>query len=281
MVRFAGIGALLSLATMAGSSAGPEPDTLTAWRLYQRLTEERIESELSAADRGEGGPALAEDELLECSPVLEAGEACIRKRTTLTEEGKPVTVPGGMIHHWSGSILVPGVDVDGVLEFVQNYDHSHRFFDDVEASRLLGRDGEVFDIFLRLRRRKVMTVHYNTEHRVRYRRHAPGDASSRSVATRIREIHQPGQETESEKEPGADRGFLWALNSYWRFQEAEGGTLVHCESVSLSRSIPAAARWLVKSYLDSVPRESLESTLEPLRDVLASESGPVDPVLAR
>lgn len=269
MVRFAGIGAIVLLALGAGLEDGPEPDTLAAWRLYERLTEERIEAELAASEAGEGGAALAEDELRACDAALEAGQVCIRKRATLTEEGKPVAVPGGLIHHWSGTILVPGVDVERVLDFVKDYDRSHEYFEDVEQSRLLHRDGDVYDIFLRLRRQKVMTVHYNTEHRVRYRRHGPGEASSRSVATRIREIEHPGRDNESEKGPGSDRGFLWALNSYWRFQEVSGGTLVHCESVSLSRPVPQAARWLVKRFLDSVPRESLESTLGPIRAELA------------
>ena len=270
MVRFAGIGSILLLAAATGSGDGPQPDTLAAWRLYERLTEERIEAELAAAEDGDGGAAaLGEDELRACAPVLQSGEVCIQKRATLTEEGRPISVPGGLIHHWSGTILVPGVDVERVLEFVKDYDRSHEYFEDVEESRLLRRDGDVYDIFLRLRRRKVMTVHYNTEHRVRYRRHGPGEASSRSVATRIREIDHPGKDNEAEKDPDSDRGFLWALNSYWRFQEVEGGTLVHCESVSLSRPVPAAAKWLVKRFLDSVPRESLESTLGPIRAELA------------
>ena len=90
------------------------------------------------------------------------------------------------------------------------------------------------------------------------------------MATSIREIANPGEPNESEKPEGDDRGFLWRLNSYWRFQETEEGTFVECETVSLSRDVPAAARWLVKNFLDSVPKESLESTLFPMRDRLVN-----------
>ncbi len=38
-----------------------------------------------------------------------------------------------------------------------------------------------------------------------------------------------------EKPEGKDRGFLWRLNSYWRYQQVDGGVLVECESLTLSR----------------------------------------------
>ena len=60
---------------------------------------------------------------------------------------------------------------------------------------------------------------------------------------------------------GDDSGFLWRLNSYWRFREQDGGVIVECESVSLSRGIPYGFGWLIGDYVESIPRESLESTL--------------------
>jgi hypothetical protein len=59
---------------------------------------------------------------------------------------------------------------------------------------------------------------------------------------------------------------MWRLNSYWRFLERDGGVVVECESVSLSRSIPYGLGWLVRQYVASVPRESLESVLTSIRD---------------
>ena len=46
--------------------------------------------------------------------------------------------------------------------------------------------------------------------------------------------------------------------------------VVECESLSLSRGVPAALRLFVGPLLDSVPRESLESTLLPIRDYRSS-----------
>ena len=122
---------------------------------------------------------------------------------------------------------------------------------------------------MKLKRKKIITVHYNTEHEVVYTLHGEDRASSHSTSTKIAEIENAGKPQEKEKPQGDDRGFLWRLNSYWRFLQRDGGVIVDCETVSLSRSIPRAMEWMIKSYLESVPRESLESTLEPIRRELA------------
>ncbi len=69
---------------------------------------------------------------------------------------------------------------------------------------------------------------------------------------------------------GRDGGFLWRINSYWRFDERDGGVYVQCESVSLSRGIPLGFGWLVGPFVTSIPRESLTFTLETTRKVLAA-----------
>jgi hypothetical protein len=36
-------------------------------------------------------------------------------------------------------------------------------------------------------------------------------------------VDDPAEPDEREREPGHDHGFLWRLNSYWRFEERDGG----------------------------------------------------------
>jgi len=55
------------------------------------------------------------------------------------------------------------------------------------------------------------------------------------------------------------------LNSYWRFLETSDGVFLECESISLSRGIPTGLAWMIKGFVESVPRESLESTLTSIR----------------
>ena len=62
-----------------------------------------------------------------------------------------------------------------------------------------------------------------------------------------------------------DGGYLWRLNSYWRFLGRDGGTYVQCESVSLTRGIPLGFGWLIRPFVTSLPRESLEFTLDTTR----------------
>jgi len=174
-----------------------------------------------------------------------------------------------LIHHWFGSIFIPNTTLDVLLRWVQDYDQHHRFFKEVEQSKLLSRDNNTFNIFLRLMRKKVVTVHYNTNHTVVYRREESDRASSRSVATKIAELADTGTASEKEKPVGDDSGFFWRLNSYWRFKQENGGVFIECESISLSRSIPFGFGWLVKGYVESVPRESLEGTLTSIRQGVA------------
>ena len=244
-------------------------ETLTAWESYVALTEERIAGELERTDGFLLLDSLPPSERARCQDALSIGGVCILERETLSEEGKEIRVPDGMIHHWYGSVLVPGATVESVLDWVKTYDDRERFYPEVEDSRLLGRSGDEFHIFLRLKRTKVLTAHYNTEHQVTYRSHGGTRASSRSIATRIRELDHPGTPREAEKSPDEDRGFLWRLNSYWRFEERDGGTYVECESVSLSRDAPPGIRFALSQFIRSVPRESLESTLLPIRENLS------------
>jgi len=65
--------------------------------------------------------------------------------------------------------------------------------------------------------------------------------------------------------PGKDGGYLWRLNSYWRYFDSGSGVYVQCEAVSLTRDIPTGLNWLVGPFVQSVPKESLEFTLESTR----------------
>jgi hypothetical protein len=259
---------LLPLVFAAAPSLGAAElrrETEAAWERYVELTEMRIERELASGDGFLVQEFLPAGERARAAAAISAGEVFATKLHTLEPDGTEVETPSGLVHHWAGSIFVPGAEVEGLVGWLQDYDEHHRYFDDVEESRLITRQGESFDIFLRLRRKKIVTVHYATEHAVHYRRHGAGRISSRSRATRISEIEDPGTPREREKPAGEDRGFLWRLNSYWRFEQRPGGVVVELESISLSRGVPLALRWLIGPYLDSVPRESIEATLVPIR----------------
>jgi len=117
-----------------------------------------------------------------------------------------------------------------------------------------------------------VTATYNTEHDVSYRSHGAGRASSRSVATRIAEVENVGGPDERECTPGMDRGFLWGLNSYWRYQAVQGGVIVELESLTLSRGVPWGVGAVVRPLVDRVARESVTRTLVSLRARFATSA---------
>jgi hypothetical protein len=213
----------------------------------------------------DGLPASQQRAVLE---ALRRGELVIDRLTT-RQSGKEIDIPDGMVHHWIGVVFVPGATVDKALALLQDYDHHAQIYAPaVAASKLLSRNGNNFRVYLRFLMKKVITVVVNTENDARFTRDAPNRASSRIYSTRIAEVDAPDTPSEREKPVGNDGGYLWRLYSYWRVLERDGGTYVQCESISLTRDIPLGFAWLVRPFVTSIPRESLEFTLTTTRNVL-------------
>ena len=142
--------------------------------------------------------------------------------------GKPdrSVAGGGLVHDWVGSVFIPGATVEQTLALVQDYNrHKNIYKPEVVDSRILSHEGNDFRIYLRLLKKKVITVQLNTEHEVKYIQLAPKRWRSISRTTKIAEVENAGKPNEREKPPGTGEGFLWRLNSYWRFEERDGGDL--------------------------------------------------------
>ncbi len=245
------------------------PATVKAWDQYLLWVEKRVATELSSPQGFLLEDFLPPQEKASVKSQLESGKIVVRRMTSPVPKAEHLEVPDGEIHHWWGGILVPGIKMPELLKFLQDYDHHQGRFVDVEKSRLIARDGNHFRFFLRLRRSKAfVTAYYNTEQECSYVVHSPSRVSSHSTATRIAEIADPGTTAEKERPPGDDRGFLWRLESWWRFEQTDRGVIVEVESASLSRDIPTWVKFIpgVSSYIRSTPRESLESLLTTIRD---------------
>ena len=200
---------------------------------------------------------------------LRQGEVVIEKLATL-DQGHSIAVPGGLIHHWMGTVFIPRTTLLHTLAFLEDYDEQSEYYaPEVQQSRLLERDGNHFRVFLRLHKTKVVTVILNTEYDVRYVPVAPDRAVSYSYSRRIAEVENAGKPNESEKPVGNDSGFLWRLNSYWRFLERDGGVYVQLEAISLTRDIPPGLGRLIGPFVTSIPKESLAFTLTRTREALA------------
>jgi hypothetical protein len=199
---------------------------------------------------------------------LRAGGFLIES-VTVRDGSKEIDIPDGRVHHWLGTVFVNGVRLDEAVRLLQDYDrHSTIYSKNVKASKLRSRNGDRFDFYMRFEMTKFITVTTNTEHRAQFTKDGPDRVSSRINSTRIAEVVNAGEPGEREKPVGDDSGFLWRLNSYWKFLERDGGVYIQCESISLTRGIPWYAT-IVRPLITGIPRESLTYTLETTRDVLA------------
>ena len=167
-------------------------------------------------------------------------------------DGRTIAVPDGTIHEWRGSITVRGVTVAALVDALSNPGLPPPS-DDVLEARVLNRRDDNLSVYLKLTRTAVVTVTYDTEHDVVFERRSRSFATSRSVATLIRETG------------GGDRGFLWKLNSYWRYRQVGDALQIDVVSLSLSRSVPAIARPIASPLINRIARESLVRTLEAMQ----------------
>jgi hypothetical protein len=257
--------AILTLAVASAAPAAAEPgaEALKAWQAYDASVNARH----SAAAADGRTPFFVQDSL----PGSAAWRTKALAGKVIVTSVAPPDAPGAKIHHWLGAVFVPGMTLDQVLGRLQaQAGHEDRLYEDVVSSRLLWRDADRLRVFMKLRRESVLTMTYNTEHDVQYRRIGDRRGASRSVATRIAELADAGTPREREKAPGSDLGFLWRLNAYWRYEETAGGVLIECESLSLSRSVPFIARPIASPIVTRVARESLARTLEAVRKALAT-----------
>ena len=178
-----------------------------------------------------------------------------------------------MIHHWEGLVFIPGARLEDVLRLLEDYDHHAEYYaPDVARSRIDARDDDHFRVFLRFRRQKVITVVLNTEHEITYYRDTTFRAHSRSSATHVAEVENPGKSNEREKPREEDNGFLWGMETWWRMEEKDNGVYLQSEVVSLSRDIPAGLGWMIGPFVTAVPKESLLFTLEATKKAVLSPS---------
>ena len=250
--------------------AEPEPaklqaNTLEAFDRYVKLTEARNNDELKRGTNLLWIDQLPAAQRTEAYAALKRGEVKMKKLEML-DGGKPIACPGGIIHHWTGVVFIPGAKLEDVLAMLEDYDkHSVYYAPDVERSKIASRNGDHFRVFLRFRRHKVITVVLNTEHDIEYFHDGPGRAHSRSSAVRIAEVENAGKSDEREKPPGDDGGFLWRMETWWRMEERDGGVYLQSEVVSLTRDIPVLLSWMIKPFVTSIPKETLTATLEATR----------------
>ena len=115
--------------------------------------------------------------------ALKRGEVIVTRGAARDASSNEVSVSGGLINHWRGTVFVPNVKLDAMLKVLQEPQTDKHKQEDVLSSRVVSRDGDTQKVFLRLRRTKFVTVVYDTEYDVEYRRIDYDRAWSNSIST--------------------------------------------------------------------------------------------------
>lgn len=181
----------------------------------------------------------------------------------------PVNVPSGLIHDWIAAAFIPDSTIQQIFALIQDYDnHNNIYKPDVVGSKLIRREGNHFAVYLRLLKKKIITVVLDTEHEVHYRPVDEARWVCRSYTTRIAEVENAGSDHEQIRQPDTGYGFLWRLYSYWRFEERDAGVVIECRAISLTRDVPFGLGWAIEPIIQKLPKESLINTLEATRRAL-------------
>lgn len=237
-----------------------KPETVSSFEQYVREAEAAM-----AETQHPNGPFLWSDSNSDRQHRLRAGKI----EAELWSGDKAVSVTDGLIHDWIGEAFAKDVTVAEAIALVQDYDnHKIIYQPDVVDSRLISRDGNFFKIFLRLLKKKIITVVLDTEHDVFYSRYGENRWTCRSYTTRIAEVEDANTPKEHTLPVDSGYGFLWRLYSYWRFEEKEGGVYLECRAISLTRDVPLGLGWMIEPVIRKLPKESLTNTLAATRKAL-------------
>ena len=236
------------------------PDMISAFDRYAGQRESQIRGELRDPNR-----FLWVDRLQDAAKQKAYSDA--RAGKVVIDSGKRTEVPKGLIHHWTGMVFIPGVKINDTLKFVQDYNnHAAHYSPDVMKSRLVSQNGSNYKIYMRFLKKKVITVVLDTDHDVTYDYINSQYAASIGRTTRVAEVDDAGTSSEKVLAPGQGMGFLYKMDTYWRFAERDNGMYVQCETISLSRDIPYGLGIFIGKFINSVPQESLNFTLARTRD---------------
>jgi hypothetical protein len=239
------------------ADAALAPETMAAYQKYIAM----IQPRLQAQNHSQGGFLWIDSD--------PGRRLSVRNGKIATEKITSLEVPGGMIQHWSGGEFLPGVTLAQVEHVDQDYaSYAKIYAPDISRPKVLAHNGDNFVVSYRITKTKVLTAVMDTVHAIQYEPLGPGRFAMQSRSESVRQVDDAGKPSEHVLAEGEGDGFLWAMNSYWRIEERDGGVYVECEAITLSRGVPLGLGALVNPMLQSFAEESLKKTLEAKRQAV-------------
>ena len=139
---------LVAITTLAAAEL--KPKTLTAFDRYVAVTEARIRSEVEGERPFLWVDRLAPDKRAEVYARLAEGEVQVERIETRDGDDK-ISIPSGLVHHWIGTVLIPGVSLESKIALVRDYNQYAEFYrPNVRKASILEQDGDRFKVYARL-----------------------------------------------------------------------------------------------------------------------------------
>jgi hypothetical protein len=253
---------LLATGRVAGWCEAAPAAAVSAFNSYAGKVESRLREQHQRTD----GFLVSVGTNPQMDERLREGQVVIEQLA----RGKQAELPEALLHHWRGTAFVQGATATDFERLMKNFNSYPRTFAPqvVRANVLTPQRGDHFTATMRVRQHHVITVVMDPTYDIRFGRLDAQHGYSIARSTRIAEIDNPGTPKEHALSEHDEHGFLWRMNTYWSYEERDGGLYMQVESISLTRGIPTGLGWVVRPYIESVPRESLEFTLRAASNAL-------------
>ena len=224
---------------------------------------------------------VPEDARKEAAAELQSGR---QVRWNVSDQSTNQRVAGwnGTVINWVGAIRIHGARLQDLREVLQDYNRYGSIYNPLIydcSAKPLDASGNSFDVtygFQNIyRAASVFPQHYSFEVKAR-----TDYSDSVSNGNRMLLVHsRSNQIRESDSgvpgrsdlmEPNHDHGIMWALNTYWRAEQAGPDLYVEFEFVSLARSVEdfmcrigffPIPKAVVSRVIDTLPNESVELML--------------------
>ena len=127
------------------------------------------------------------------------------ERLSTADAGRPIPIPGGLVHHWVGLAFLPGVPLDRAVALLQDYDrHAVVYAPRIARSTLRTRGDDLFRFHLRFFMQKGISVVVDTENVAPFRPPACRPRVQLDRRDTDRGDREPGPPAGAREPPGDD-----------------------------------------------------------------------------
>jgi hypothetical protein len=206
--------------------------------------------------------------------------------------GGGIPVPYGLVHHWYGTVFLPNTHIPELLVVLQDYDnYSAVYHPGVVESKLISREGDEFTYRLKFIQKGFgIKAGLIGDFKTTYCRVTDDSGYSVTRAINLTELADPGTPDEHALSLSQSHGYVERAFTVARYRQVQGGVYLQLETLTLSRDVPAAIRWMVSPLIQRFSRQTMADTLEKLRtrvlgtgtiEAVAATNSVQDPVPAQ